>query len=149
MLRKTARLLALLLLASSFSFAVTNFLFNYNLYGIVPTTLHSKVISFAGGSFTTPGFLELYLGTVVWAAASFVGLFAFLLLPASPRTPDRGAARQLARLVGLVLIIVGAFVALSCVLLLDKTIGLIGVIALLLGIVPFLCLPVGDRQPRQ
>ena len=148
MTRTMARYLTLALLAGGTCLALGNFLFNYNLYRVVPTTLGSSTTRLGGdGVLTTPGFLDMYLGTIIWAAAAFVGLYAFLLLPTSPRTPKRGAARQLARLVGLVMILIGAFT--SCGLLMGSTVGLLGVLGFLLGIVPFLCLPIGDSRAEQ
>ncbi|MFW6106904.1 MAG: hypothetical protein ACOC8H_01960 [bacterium] len=148
MSQRIARLLALFLVSSGICFAFGSFLFNYNLYRFVPTSLCSNTMQLGGDrSLTAPGFLDIYLSTVVWAAVAFVGLYAFLILPASPRLPKQGGLRQLARLVGLVMILVGAFVSLA--LFADEALGLLGVLAVLLGIVPFLCLPMRRAKCEQ
>lgn len=85
MLRKIARLLALLLMATGACFSVGGFLFNYTLFRTVPTHLHDETIRYSGGEFTTPGFLSLYGSSLIWAAAFVVGLLGFLCLPLKPR----------------------------------------------------------------
>ncbi len=94
MLRKIARLLALLLMASGACFSGGAFLINYSLFRTVPTHLYDKTIRYPAGEFAAPGFLSLYGGSLMWAIAFVLGLLGFLCLPLKRRGTSTSPTRK-------------------------------------------------------